>query len=98
MRVYPNNITLWDLSSKISSQFQNYLDFTGANYHNIIITQLLPSIQLYFINRVNPITWAGQEVLLLPVGQEDDGSSELYRGLYSEPDDLDTIVEELSEM
>ena len=51
----------------------------------------------YFISyftRVNPITWAGQEVLLLPVGQEDDFQSStlsIFQGLYS--DDTDAIQE-----
>ena len=37
--------------------------------------------------RVNPITWAGQEVLLLPVGQEDETASsttDIFHELYSD--------------
>ena len=44
--------------------------------------------------RVNPITWAGQEVLLLPVGQEDELSNsaiDIFQGLYS--GDIDADVE-----
>ena len=39
------------------------------------------------MHRVNPITWSGQEVLLLPVGQEDE-RTDLYRGLYNDDDDI----------
>lgn len=42
-----------------------------------------------FTDRVNPITWAGQEVLLLPVGQEDDSSSDIFHELYSDEMDMD---------
>lgn len=37
--------------------------------------------------RVNPITWSGQEVLLIPVGQEDE-RMDLYKGLYNDDDDI----------
>ncbi len=41
------------------------------------------------IVRVNPITWAGQEVLLLPVGQEDEtpgstATADIFHELYSD--------------
>jgi len=35
--------------------------------------------------RTNPITWDGQEFLLIPVGLEDDW--EVYGGLYSDESD-----------
>lgn len=52
---------------------------------------------LFFMSRTNPISWAGQEVLLFPVGQEDDVSicsSDLFDGLYTEDD----MAEELTEL
>ena len=54
-------------------------------------------IFVYLFNRANPITWAGQEVLLLPVGQEDAESSsstaDIFQGLYSDEDmAMDTLL------
>jgi len=37
-------------------------------------------------HRVNPITWAGQEVLLLPVGQEED-EGKVFQGLFQDDSD-----------
>lgn len=36
---------------------------------------------------MNPITWSGQEVLLIPVAQEEVNMA-LYRGLYTEEEDV----------
>ena len=48
----------------------------------------------YSIFRVNPITWAGQEVLLLPVDQEDESSgatamADIFHELYSDDEAVD---------
>ena len=48
------------------------------------------------IGRVNPVTWAGQEVLLLPVGQEVEVPG-LFVGLYSSSDDPSLEEEEEEE-
>lgn len=42
--------------------------------------------------RTNPVTWDGQEMLLIPVGLEDD--RDVYGGLYSdgESDDEDSLL------
>lgn len=58
------------------------------------------SLQNFLVSlfRVNPITWAGQEVLLLPVGQEDDSSAsttDIFHELYSDDTvDADEMKEE----
>ena len=44
-------------------------------------------VWLYIFFRTNPVTWEGQEFLLVPVGLEDD--QDFYGGLYSEESDDD---------
>ena len=41
---------------------------------------------------MNPVTWAGQEVLLLPVGSEEEDLS-AFEGLYNDDDALSELVE-----
>ncbi len=45
--------------------------------------------------RDNPVTWSGQELLLIPVGQEEE-SMELYRGLYDDEGLSEDILADLT--
>lgn len=68
----------------VSNVFWLYVLYTSAHVHT----------NFNAMYRVNPITWAGQEVLLLPVGQEDELSNsaiDIFQGLYS--GDIDADVE-----
>ncbi len=60
-----------------------------SDYHIATI----PQFSLLF--RMNPVTWAGQEVLLIPVGQEEE-KRELYRGLYDDEGLNEEILSELA--
>ena len=42
---------------------------------------------IMLITRINPITSAGQEVLLIPVAQLEPEDSELFIGLFRDDDD-----------
>ena len=46
-------------------------------------------VSLILPHRVNPITTVGQEVLLLPVAQLESEDSEHFRGLFTEPENLE---------
>ena len=42
---------------------------------------IVSSSSHYHFHRTNPITWEGQEILLLPVAMDDE--RDVYGGLYS---------------
>ena len=54
-----------------------------------MVYSLLLKWGCFFLCRTNPITWDGQELLLIPVALEDD--RDVYGGLYSGESDEEDI-------
>jgi len=79
----------YTISVKTYTECKHFLiDASSGKYHFVGPKQQkfnrLPDLLKFY--RVNPITWAGQEVLLLPVGQEEE-EGKVFQGLFQDDSD-----------